>query len=97
MSNRRVLADDFAEPGFPDGICVDPADGSLWVALWDGGRLEHRDANGRLLATVRFPMKKVTSAEVVGERVFVTTGNKEPDAETYFKATGAGSVFELRK
>ena len=97
VSNRRVLADDFAEPGFPDGICVDPTDGSLWVALWDGGRLEHRDANGRLLATVRFPMKKVTSAEVVGERVFVTTGNKEPDAEAYFKATGAGGVFVLSR
>ena len=95
LANRRVLADDFAEPGFPDGMTVDSADGSLWVAMWDGGRLEHRDAAGRLLETVGFPMKKVTSVEVVGRRIFVTTGNKESDAEAYFAATKAGSVFEL--
>jgi len=97
LSNRRVLVGDFAEPGVPDGMCVDPADGSLWVAMWDGGRLEHRSADGKLIGTVKFPMKKVTSAEVVGNRVFVTTGNKEPDAAAYFKATKAGSVFVIEK
>lgn len=97
LSNRRVFAADFAEPGRPDGMCVDPADGTLWVAMWDGGRLEHRGADGHLIETIAFPMKKVTSAEVVGDRIFVTTGNKEPDADSYFKETGAGAVFEIRR
>lgn len=97
LSNRRPLITDFAEPGLPDGMCVDPSDGSLWIAMWDGGRLEHRAADGRLLETVRFPMKKVTSAEIVGRRVFVTTGNKEPDADAYFRTTGAGSVFVIER
>ena len=97
VSNRRVLVEDFAQPGVPDGMCVDPSDGTLWVAMWDGGRLEHRAADGRLLDTVAFPMKKVTSAEVVGDRVFVTTGNKEPDAAAYFRETKAGAVFSLEK
>lgn len=97
LSNKRVLCEDFAEPGLPDGMTVDPADGTLWIAMWDGGRLEHRGADGKLLGTVPFPMKKVTSVEVVGGRLFVTTGNKEPDSAAYFAATKAGSVFELRK
>ena len=97
LSNKRVLCEDFAEPGLPDGMTVDPADGTLWIAMWDGGRLEHRGADGKLIETVPFPMKKVTSVEVVGDRLFVTTGNKEPDAAAYFAATKAGSVFELRK
>ena len=97
LSNKRVLCEDFAEPGLPDGMTVDPADGTLWIGMWDGGRLEHRGADGKFLGTVPFPMKKVTSVEVVGDRLFVTTGNKEPDAEAYFAATKAGSVFELRK
>lgn len=97
VGNRRVLVEDFAEPGLPDGMCVDPADGSLWVGMWDGGRLEHRSADGQLLESVPFPMKKVTSAEVVGRRVFVTTGNKEEDAASYFAATRAGSVFVIER
>ena len=97
LSNRRVLVGDFAAPGVPDGMTVDPADGTLWVAMWDGGRLEHRDIDGRLIETVSFPMKKVTSAEVVGNRIFVTTGNKEDDAEAYFRATGAGGVFVVER
>jgi len=97
LSHRRVLCGDFAAPGVPDGMTVDPADGTLWIAMWDGARLEHRAADGRLLETVPFPVKKVTSVEVVGNRVFVTTGNKEPAAAAYFAATRAGSVFLLEK
>lgn len=97
LANRRVLADDFAAPGVPDGMTVDPRDGTLWVALWDGARLEHRAADGRFLESVAFPMKKVTSVEVGDGRLFVTTANREPDAAACFAATGAGSVFELKK
>lgn len=97
LANRRILADDFAAPGVPDGMTVDQRDGTLWVALWDGARLEHRAEDGRLLDGVAFPMKKVTSVEVGAGRIFVTTANREPDAAAYFAATGAGSVFELKK
>lgn len=97
LSNRRVWVDDFIEPGFPDGMCVDPDDGSVYVAMWDGGRLERRDATGRLTGLRRFPMKKVTSVEIADGRLFVTTGNKEPDAAAYFEATGAGAVFVIGK
>lgn len=95
LANRRVLISDFPGEGLPDGMCVDPVDGSLFVALWDGSRLEHRSAGGGFIESVNFPMKKVTSVEKVGSRLFVTTGNKEPDAEGYRRATGAGGVMEV--
>jgi len=95
VSNRRVLCDDFPGEGMPDGMTVDPRDGSLWVAMWDGSRLEHRDAAGRLLESVPFPMKKVSSVEIACGRLFVTTANKDRSPETYRRQTGAGAVFSL--
>ena len=67
VSGRRAVCLDFDEPGVPDGMCVDPNDGSLYVAVWNGFRIERRTADGALLETIRFPMAKVTSA-CVGEK-----------------------------
>ncbi|MEV6604009.1 SMP-30/gluconolactonase/LRE family protein [Kutzneria sp. NPDC051319] len=40
------------EPGpFPDGLCVD-ADGSFWVALFQGGRFVHVSAGGEVLEEI---------------------------------------------
>ena len=97
LSGRRVFVDDFAQPGIPDGLCVDPEDGSLYIALWNGSRLEHRSCRGKLLDCCAFPMPKVTSVAVVGERLFVTTGNLDPCPENHYKRTRAGSVFEITK
>ena len=94
LSNRHVVADDFAEPGIPDGMCVDPADGSLLIAFWDGARIERRGSGGCLLGTLRFPMPRVTSVETAGGRIFVTTANYPRD-ERLFIETGAGGVFIL--
>ena len=96
VSGRRVVSRDFAEPGVPDGMCVDPNDGSLYVAVWDGFRLEHRTADGALVETIRFPMAKVTSACFGDGCVFVTTGNL-PRSDAEYAATKAGGVFALRK
>ena len=96
VSNRRAVCRDFAEPGVPDGMCVDQNDGSLYVAVWDGFRLERRTADGALLETIRFPMAKVTSACAVGGRIYVTTGNL-PKSDAEYAATKAGGVFVLKK
>ena len=97
VSGKRVLCADFAgDDGVPDGMCVDPADGSLFIAVWDGGRLEHRSPEGALLDVADFPMSKVTSACVVGGRIYVTTGNL-PKSGSEHDATKAGGVFVLRK
>lgn len=96
VSNRRAVCRDFASPGVPDGMCVDLADGSLYVAVWDGRRLEHRSSDGALLDVVEFPMAKVTSACAVGGRIYVTTGNL-PKSDSEHDATKAGGVFILKK
>ncbi|MGN0852573.1 MAG: SMP-30/gluconolactonase/LRE family protein [Kiritimatiellia bacterium] len=94
VAAKRVLCEDFAGAGVPDGMCVNPSDGTLFVARWDGHRLERRSAEGRLLETVEFPIAKITSADVAGNRLFVTTANL-PFDETAFAEHAAGGVFEL--
>ena len=95
-SGKRVLCSDFAGDGVPDGMCVDPADGSLWVAMWGGHRLEHRAPDGRLLESVPFKAEKVSSATVAGGRIYVTTANL-PFDQVAFDEQRAGCVFSLRK
>ena len=96
VSNRRAVCRDFAAPGIPDGMSVDQCDGSLYVAVWDGHRMEHRSPDGSLLDVVDFPMAKVTSACAVGDRIYVTTGNL-PKSGSEYDATKAGGVFVLKK
>ena len=96
VSKCRVVCRDFASPGIPDGMCVDQVDGSLYVAVWDGHRLEHRSPEGVLLDVVDFQMAKVTSACAVGDRIYVTTGNL-PRNDAEYAVTKAGCVFILRK
>ena len=96
VSGKRVLCDDFAGEGVPDGMCVDPADGSLYIAMWNGYRLERRSAKGTLVDSLPFKMEKVTSAAVVGEDVYVTTANL-PFDQSAFDGLKAGCVFKLRR
>ena len=96
VANRRIVCRDFASPGVPDGMCVDQGDGSLYVAVWDGHRLEHRSPEGVLLDVVDFQMAKVTSACAAGDRIYVTTGNL-PRNDAEYAVTKAGCVFILRK
>lgn len=94
VSAKRVLCEDFKGLGVPDGMCVNPADGTLFIARWDGHCLEHRSVEGRLLEAIEFPIAKITSADISGSRLFVTTANL-PFNEKAFAETRAGGVFEM--
>lgn len=94
VSNRRVLIDGFVADGGPDGMCVDPKDGSLLVAFWGGARIERRTPDGSLAGVTVFPMPLVTSVTTAGERIYVTTANYPRD-ERLHAETGAGGVFVL--
>jgi sugar lactone lactonase YvrE len=50
----------------PDGLAVDAED-HLWIAMWDGGRLERRSPAGDLVATVGLPVRRPTSCAFVGD------------------------------
>lgn len=86
------LADD---EGWPDGCCLDE-EGMLWVGHWGAGRLTRRDPRtGRVLETVRLPVRNVTSCAFAGERLdrlFITTAvdhdDRSPEPE-------AGAVFSF--
>ncbi len=85
--------------GRPDGMTVD-AEGMLWVAHWDGGRVTRwNPANGELLTTVIFPADRVTSCAFGGDdlgTLFVTTARHGLSPQQLEKQPHAGSLFAFR-
>ena len=74
ISNRKVLF--HVSDGVPDGMCIDSQD-RLWVAVWDGKRIECRNSlTGELEAVVNVPAARVTSCCFYGknlDKLFITT------------------------
>jgi sugar lactone lactonase YvrE len=90
--NRTILTQYDSEEGYPDGITVD-AEGCLWVAHWEGGRITRLSPEGERLQTYKFPVRNDTSLFFGGqkyERLFVTTA-KDPRKEE----PEAGHLFVL--
>lgn len=62
--------------GTPDGLVVD-ADGTVWVALWNGGALHRYSPDGELLAHLDVPVSRPTCPAFIGtdlDRLALTTG-----------------------
>ena len=74
ISNRKVLF--HVSDGVPDGMCIDSQD-RLWVAIWDGKRIECRNSlTGELEAVVNVPATRVSSCCFYGknlDKLFITT------------------------
>ncbi|WP_129139020.1 SMP-30/gluconolactonase/LRE family protein [Modicisalibacter coralii] len=78
--------------GYPDGMTCD-AEGGLWVAHWDGGRISRFGPDGRLDETLPVPASRVTSCCFAGpelERLYITTAAVERDGEAL-----AGGLFRV--
>ncbi|MFF9909303.1 SMP-30/gluconolactonase/LRE family protein [Streptomyces sp. NPDC013457] len=61
--------------GYPDGLTVD-ADGCVWVALWDGGRLRRYTPRGDLDRVVPLPVTRPTACAFGGadlRDLYITT------------------------
>lgn len=92
IANKREhirFADDW---GYPDGMTGD-ADGCLWVAHWDGGRISRFDPEGQLERSIALPASRITSCCFGGpdlDRLFVTSAALDRPAEPL-----AGALFEL--
>jgi sugar lactone lactonase YvrE len=54
-TNRRVFA--AGGPGAPDGLCVD-AEGGVWVARYNGSRVQRHDPDGRITDVVELPCSR---------------------------------------
>ncbi len=94
LSGRRPII--AVHDGLPDGMAMDD-DGCLWVALWDGGRVDRYGTDGQLLEVVRVPEGgHVTSAAFGGagmSTLYVTTARTGlSDAELEL-APHAGDLF----
>ncbi|MDO4514868.1 MAG: SMP-30/gluconolactonase/LRE family protein [Lachnospiraceae bacterium] len=74
IANRRVLCE--ITDGVPDGMCIDDQD-NLWIAVWGGSRIEHRDSKtGELLGVVNVPAEHTSSCCFYGENndmLFITS------------------------
>jgi sugar lactone lactonase YvrE len=98
MSNERVFVDGAANPGYPDGSCVD-AEGCLWNAEYAGARVVRYTPAGKIDRVIELPVQNPTCCCFGGERLdtlYITTaaqGLKENDFE---KQPLAGSVFAVR-
>jgi len=95
ITNRRPFVSNPKEEGGPDGMTVD-AEGFVWSARWNGSRLVRYSPDGKLVQTIDFPVKKVSSLTFGGpdrEDMYVTTAGghiKETDGAE------AGALYRLR-
>jgi sugar lactone lactonase YvrE len=97
-SGGRVLLDYRGKGRRPDG-CTTDAEGFLWVAEIDGGRVARYAPDGRLDRTVALPVAKPASVAFGGpdfQTLFITTISYGLDAAALAAQPLAGKLLSLR-
>lgn len=92
IADRQVFARFADSEGYPDGMTVD-ADGCLWVAHWDGGKISQFDPRGRVERSIDLPARRVTNITFAGQdldRMFVTSATIGLEPREY-----DGALFEV--
>ena len=92
LANKRVHIRFSDSDGYPDGMTSD-AEGGLWIAHWDGGRVTRFDPRGQPEHSIPLPCSRVTSCAFFGqelEMLAVTTACYQRCAEPL-----AGALFIL--
>jgi sugar lactone lactonase YvrE len=82
----------------PDGLTID-AEGCLWSAIWDGGRVQRYDPGGRLLEEVLVPVARPTSCCFVGpdlDLLLITTARQGLSGAQLARQADAGRLFGCR-
>ena len=96
MGEERVLATT-TPPGFPDGSTVD-ADGFLWNAEFDAGRIVRYAPDGRIERTVPLPVRRPTCCAFGGPdlaTLYVTTASQKMSAAELAAEPLAGALLAL--
>ncbi|AQU89094.1 gluconolaconase [Komagataeibacter nataicola] len=96
LSNRRIFAR--VKDGYPDGVVVDSM-GTLWVGVWNGGRIERFHPDGTRLEPIAMPALNVTKVAFGGadlRTLYVTTARKNTPDDMLARYPQAGSLFSLR-
>nr|XP_046238811.1 regucalcin [Scatophagus argus]XP_046238812.1 regucalcin [Scatophagus argus]XP_046238813.1 regucalcin [Scatophagus argus]XP_046238814.1 regucalcin [Scatophagus argus] len=98
MGNRRVVYHMEEGEGLPDGMTVD-AEGRLWVACYNGGRVINIDpATGVRLQTISLPVTKTTSCCFGGPDytdLYVTSASMGLDQSEKHRQPLAGDTFRV--
>ncbi|NIK78700.1 sugar lactone lactonase YvrE [Paenibacillus castaneae] len=96
ISNRSIIVDLSNENVYPDGMTID-AEGMIWVALWDGYRVNRwNPATGELLDTISVPTGKVSACAFGGpnlDELYITTARENMSAEQLENEPIAGGLF----
>ncbi|HPR34053.1 MAG TPA: SMP-30/gluconolactonase/LRE family protein [Anaerolineaceae bacterium] len=96
LTNKEVF---YSPPrGTPDGLTID-ADGNLWTAIWDGGRVVQLSPEAKELAQILLPVSRPTSVTFCGtdlRTLYITSASvdlpeKEKSAQPF-----AGALFSFR-
>jgi len=99
IANRRTVVTLPPGDGGPDGMTID-AEGRLWVAHWDGGKVTRWDpTSGRLLATLPLPVSRVTSCAFGGtglDELYITSARTGLSEEEIARQPMAGGLFRAR-
>jgi sugar lactone lactonase YvrE len=98
VSNRRTLIKFEESFGLPDGLTVD-AEGCIWVAGWDGWRVQRYSPYGDYLGLVDVPAARVTSCAFGGNDLtdlYITTATVGLTEDELELQPEAGSLFVAR-
>ena len=79
----EIFVDNTDLKGFPDGSTID-INGYLWNAEWNGGQVVNYDLNGRLINTIKTPMKRPTCCVFGGKNMnilYITSALEAGDIE----------------
>jgi sugar lactone lactonase YvrE len=91
-----TLLDLVAEPGVPDGLCVD-ADGGIWLVMFGAGQLRCYDPSGKLRQKIDLPLRYPTSLAFAGpllDELVITTARRTP--KTSDPSADAGKLIATR-
>jgi L-arabinonolactonase len=98
LSARRVLVSFEGEPGLPDGSCVD-AEGGVWNAEWEGGRVVRVSPEGRIDTVIDLPVWKPTCCAFGGpdlDTLYITTSRLMSDEATLEREPNSGGLFAVK-
>ena len=98
IQNRRVFAALTEAEGIPDGLTVDSL-GCVWNAIWDGGKVIRYSPDGKRLAEIELPVRRVTSCAFGGEHLnelYITTAHFGLSPAERAQQPKAGDLFRLK-
>ena len=95
IQNRRVFTEFSEADGFPDGMTID-ADGRVWSAMWDGGRIVRFDEKGTIEDEIQLPTKKISSLSFGGKdyaEIYITSAGGDSKSDN---GLAAGGLFRVK-